>query len=50
MQIKFVDTIDVVDNFLDDKDLINQLKEESKIDTTIKGQDTFNLTDAQQKV
>ena len=29
MQIKFTDTIDVLDNFITDKELINQLKEET---------------------
>ena len=49
MEIKFTDTINVIDNFLTDRELINQLKEESKIDTTIKGQDTFNFTPCQKK-
>ena len=47
MQIKFIDTIEIVDNFLDDKKLINDLKEESKITNTIEGQDTFNFTEPQ---
>ena len=49
MEIKFTDTINVFDDFLTDKELINQLKEESKIDTTIKGQDTFNFTPCQKE-
>jgi hypothetical protein len=49
MQIKFINTIDIYDNFLTDIELINQLKIESKIDTTIKGQDIFNFTLSQQK-
>ena len=48
MQIKFIDTIDVLDNFLLDKNLIDQLKKESDIDSTIQGQDNFNLTSSQQ--
>ena len=35
MQIKFIDTIEIVDNFLEDKKLIDDLKEESKITNTI---------------
>ena len=47
MEIKFTDTINVIDAFLTDKELIGWLKDESKIDSTIKGQDTFNLTYSQ---
>ena len=47
MEIKFTDTINVIDDFLTDKELIGWLKDESKIDSTIKGQDTFNLTYSQ---
>ncbi len=47
MQIKFTDTIDIVDNFLINETLINQLKKESDIDTTIKGQDILNFTPSQ---
>jgi|TARA_B100000902_G_scaffold100454_1_gene102797 hypothetical protein len=49
MEIKFTDTINVFDDFLTDKVLINKLKKESKIDTTIKGQDTFNFTPCQKE-
>lgn len=44
MQIKFTDTIDILDNFITDENLIGQLKKESNIDSTIKGQDIFNFT------
>jgi len=47
MQIKFIDTIDIIDNFLVDINLINELKKESDINSTIKGQDTFNFTPSQ---
>jgi hypothetical protein len=47
MQIKFTDTINIIDNFLIDEILINQLKKESNIDTTIKNQDIFNFTPSQ---
>ena len=47
MQIKFIDTIEIIDNFLEDKKLINDLKEESKITNTIEGQYTFNFTEPQ---
>ena len=47
MQIKFIDTIEIVDNFLEDKKLIDDLKEESKITNTIEGQDTHNFTEPQ---
>ena len=49
MQIKFIDTIEIVDNFLEDKKLIDDLKEESKIPTTIQGQDTSNFTKSQEQ-
>ena len=49
MQIKFIDTIEIVDNFLEDKKLIDDLKEESKITNTIEGQDTHNFTEPQKK-
>ena len=48
MQIKFTDTIEILDNFLIDNNLINQLKKESDIVSTIQGQDNFNLTSSQQ--
>jgi hypothetical protein len=47
MQIKFTDTIDILDNFITDENLIGQLKKESNIDSTIKGQDIFNFTPSQ---
>jgi hypothetical protein len=49
MQIKFIDTIEVIDNIIEDKNLINDLKGESTIPSTIKGQDIFNLTNPQKK-
>lgn len=49
MQIKFIDTIEIVDNFLEDKKLIDDLKKESKIPTTIQGQDTSNFTKSQEQ-
>jgi hypothetical protein len=48
MQVKFIDTIEILDNFLLDKILIDQLKKESDIVNTIQGQDNFNLTPSQQ--
>ena len=48
MQFKFTDTIQILDNFLLDKILIDQLKKESDIVNTIQGQDNFNLTPSQQ--
>ena len=48
MQVKFTDTIEILDNFLLDKILIDQLKKESDIVSTIQGQDNFNLTSSQQ--
>ena len=48
MQVKFIDTIEILDNFLIDNNLINQLKKESDIVNTIQGQDNFNLTPSQQ--
>ena len=48
MQVKFTDTIEILDNFLLDKILIDQLKKESDIVNTIQGQDNFNLTPSQQ--
>ena len=48
MQFKFTDTIQILDNFLLDKILIDQLKKESDIVNTIQGQDNFNLTSSQQ--
>ena len=47
MEIKFLNTISIIDDFISDKELIEWLKDESKIDSTVKGQDTHNLTYAQ---
>ena len=47
MEIKFLNTISIIDDFISDKELIDLLKDESKIDSTVKGQDTHNLTYAQ---
>ena len=47
MEIKFLNTISIIDDFISDKELIDWLKDESKIDSTVKGQDTHNLTYAQ---
>tara|TARA_B000000532_G_scaffold30677_1_gene20967 strand:- start:1127 stop:1705 length:579 start_codon:yes stop_codon:yes gene_type:complete len=47
MEIKFLNTISVIDNFISDNELISWLKDESEINGTVKGQDTHNLTYAQ---
>ena len=47
MEIKFLNTISIIDDFISDKELIEWLKDESKIDSTVKGQDTHNLTYSQ---
>ena len=46
-EIKFLNTINIIDDFISDKELIDWLKDESKIDSTVKVQDTHNLTYAQ---
>jgi len=50
MQINFIDTIEIIDDVVQDEILIENLKKESIIATTIKGQDTFNLTEPQKKI
>ena len=47
MEIKFLNTISVIDNFISDNELVSWLKDESEINGTVKGQDTHNLTYAQ---
>jgi hypothetical protein len=40
-------SIYVIDDFLDDKNVIDELKKEAFIETTIEGQDEYSLTNAQ---
>jgi hypothetical protein len=42
--------IEVIDNFIEDVNIINQLKEESIIKTVISGQDTSNMSWAQSEL
>ena len=42
--------IQVIDNFLEDASLYEALKQESIIQKTVQGQNTFGLTDAQQTI
>ena len=43
-------SIEVLDDFITDQSVIQQLQKESFIDTTISGQNTFGLTDAQMQL
>ena len=42
--------IQIFDNFIEDKNIYNKLKLESIIQKTVQGQNTFDLTDAQQTI
>ncbi len=42
--------IEVIDNFIEDVNVVNQLKEESIINTVISGQDTSNMSWAQSEL